>query len=923
MTAKQGTLEYGEEQGEVECLGVTFPSDSARRDHFRQRLAEFLADPEFRKRPGFPSGSDADIIEMSDPPYYTACPNPFLDEFIASVGTSYDPTVPYSKSPLAIDVSVGKTDPLYKAHGYHTKVPHQAIVPSILHYTNPGDLVLDAFGGSGMTGVAASYCGVAPAAYRQALEAEFKAAGRADPKWGKRAAVINDLSPAATFIAANYITPFDVDRFETASAKLLADLREEIGWMYETTVDGEQAQIDYTVWSEVFTCPECTHEIVFLREALDPVSKSVRERFPCAKCGAELTKDDLDRVFEISADKSSQQLWRRAKYLPVLICYSTANGRQETLVSEKDVELLRQIDRLPLPPEVPTTPFPIETMAHGSRIAPKGFTNIHHFYLPRAAQAMGTMWRLASRETDPRTRKMLLFAVEQAIWSLTLLNRYRPTAFSQFGQYLSGVYYIASQHAECSPWYTLSGKFNRLAAAFRSFQAPEGNVAVSIGSAASLPIVDASVDYIFTDPPFGENIYYADLNFLVEAWHGVTTSPSNEAIVDSFKDKDLPWYQNIMEACFSEYFRVLKPGRWMTVVFSNSKASVWNSIQVALQQAGFVVAEVTALDKTQGSYRQVTSANAVKQDLVVSCYKPNGGLEDRFEERGLTDDTPWDFVQTHLKNLAVWKRGKSGEIEVIAERDPRRIFDRMVAWFVRHNTPVPLSSAEFQAELMNRFMERDGMMFLPHQLNEYDRVRLSAGGTVQRDLFVDDERTAIDWLSDFLKSRPSTYQEVHPEFTQKTGSTWRKHEERPELAALLDQNFLKYDGDGDVPAQIHTYLSSNWKEMRSLKKNNPVLIEKARNRWYVPDPNKQQDVEKRREKALLREFEHYREHKGRKLKAVRLEVMRVGFKNAWAAKDYGTIVEVAKKVPEDAWQEDERLLMYHSMAQTRLEAGGP
>jgi hypothetical protein len=444
---------------------------------------------------------------------------------------------------------------------------------------------------------------------------------------------------------------------------------------------------------------------------------------------------------------------------------------------------------------------------------------------------------------------------------------------------------------------------------------------VSVGTAASLPIGAATIDYIFTDPPFGENIYYADLNFLVEAWHKVTTAPASEAIVDSFKDKDLPWYQGVMEACFAEYFRVLKPGRWMTVVFSNSKAAVWNSIQVALQQAGFVVAEVTALDKTQGSYRQVTSANAVKQDLVVSCYKPNGGLEDRFEKRGLTADTPWDFVQTHLKNLAVWKRGKSGEIEAIAERDPRRIFDRMVAWFVRHNTPVPLSSAEFQAELTRRFMERDGMMFLPHQLNEYDRVRLSAGGAIQRDMFVDDERTAIDWLTDFLKSKPSTYQEVHPEFTQKTGTTWRKHEERPELATLLEQNFLKFDGEGDVPAQIHTYLSSNWREMRQLKKDDPALIEKARNRWYVPDPNKLQDVEKRREKSLLREFDQYRQHKGRKLKEVRLEVMRAGFKNAWAAKDYGTIVEVANKVPEEVWQEDERLLMYHSMAQTRLEAG--
>ena len=129
----------------VECLGVNFPNDDARREHFLKLLAEKLKDPEFRTQEGFPLGTDEAILAMSDPPYYTACPNPWLADFIAHYGTPYDPCVSYSREPLAIDVSVGKTDPLYKAHAYHTKVPHLAIVPSILHYTEPGDIVLDGF----------------------------------------------------------------------------------------------------------------------------------------------------------------------------------------------------------------------------------------------------------------------------------------------------------------------------------------------------------------------------------------------------------------------------------------------------------------------------------------------------------------------------------------------------------------------------------------------------------------------------------------------------------------------------------------------------------------------------------------------------------------------------------------------------------
>jgi hypothetical protein len=91
---------------------------------------------------------------------------------------------------LAVDVSEGKSDPIYKAHSYHTKVPHLAIVPSLLHYTSPGDVVLDGFCGSGMTGVAAHWCGSATRAYRQELEANWYRAGYGNPEWGARKVVL-------------------------------------------------------------------------------------------------------------------------------------------------------------------------------------------------------------------------------------------------------------------------------------------------------------------------------------------------------------------------------------------------------------------------------------------------------------------------------------------------------------------------------------------------------------------------------------------------------------------------------------------------------------------------------------------------------------------------------------------------------------
>jgi hypothetical protein len=136
---------------------------------------------------------------------------------------------------------------------------------------------------------------------------------------------------------------------------------------------------------------------------------------------------------------------------------------------------------------------------------------------------------------------------------------------------------------------------------------------------------------------------------------------------------------------------------------------------------------------------------------------------------------------------------------------------------------------------------------------------------------------------------------------------------------LLEQNFLRYNGEGDVPSQIHSYLSTNFKELRNFAKDDPVLRAKAKDRWHVPDPNKAGDLEKLRERALLREFEEYREAKQRQLKVFRLEAMRAGFKKAWQERDYKTIIEVARKIPENVLQEDPKLLMWYDQALTRTE----
>jgi hypothetical protein len=922
---------HAAKSGPVECLGQTFPSDDARREHYLKLLAEKLKDPEFRKIEGFPIGSDEDILALSDPPYYTACPNPFIDDFVQHYGKPYESSISYSKEPFAADVSEGRSGLFYDAHSYHTKVPHKAIMRYILYYTSPGDLVADTFCGTGMTGVAAQLCGsksaVEELGYRvesdgtilEPAQENGKATWRKFSRLGERKVILNDLSPAAAFIATNYNTKINVLDFKIEAERILREIEQKLGWLYETkhSSGSTKGKVNYIIWSDVFSCPECAGEIIFWDSAVDLSAGKVLDQIECPHCSSEVTKRSLDRSWSNYIDPKLGKSVKIAKQIPVLINYSIGKKRHEKKPDQEDLQILANAFS-----QIKGYEYPVNEIPDGDKTGEPirmGINHVHHFYTARNLLVLSALRAEAKKSPFRKTIEFLINSYD--LTHSTMMSR---LIFKSGGQkpvltgYQSGTLYFSSLPVEKN---IIEGiRKQKLGIISDSLALVRSSGAVQTGSATYLSTPSSSIDYLFIDPPFGANIMYSELNFLSEAWCGIFTNTKSEAIENKTQNKDLDDYRKLMSDSFKEAYRILKPGRWMTVEFSNTQAAVWNSIQTSLQEAGFVVANVSALDKKQGSFNAVNNKTSVKQDLVISAYKPNGGLEDRFEKAGGSEDSVWDFVRTHLHYLPTVKV-KLGELEFISERDPRIIFDRMVAWFVRHNTPVPMSSHEFQSGLMQRFVERDGMVFLSDQVAEYDKKRLQVAVAPQMEMFVSDERSAIDWLSDFLKRRPSTYQEVSPEFMGQLGAGWKKHETKPELSALLEDNFLKYDGSGEVPSQIHSYLSTNHKDLRGLEKSSPALVAKAKDRWYVPDPNKAQDLEKKREKALLKEFETYKAFTGRKIKESRLEVLRAGFRAAWAARDYQTIISVANKLPEETLQEDEKLLTLYDLALTRTEDG--
>ena len=827
-------------------------------------------------------GEIEDILALSDPPYFTACPNPFLGDVIARHGRPYDPEEPYHSEPFALDVAAGKNDTIYMAHSYHTKVPHQAILRYILHYTQPGDLILDGFCGSGMTGVAASLCEDLPPDEKAAIEQEMPGV-----QWGRRIAILNDLSPAAAFIAHNYNVRVDVPSFLDDAQGLIDRIEAECGHLYRTARHGESGSflsldkersglLNYVVWSEVMTCPQCGRQVVFFDEAVDTDADpiAVRDEFPCPGCHVRLDQaeprtvpGDTPRPAPPANHPAGQAGARPSQVPGQYPSPDQAPRRRRSLPA-----------RLGRSRRRPEHPGAIRIWLSGGLSEPNaasGMTHLHHYYTPRNFL---TLSRMIAAAGGPHRRQLINLIQSISVRLCSFLTTYQLGKRGNVP--MTGTLHVASLLAEANPIKALEGKLRDFA---RVYQALRQFNYVGCGSSSRLAsIPDASIDYVFIDPPFGDNLNYSQLNLLWEGWLRVRTNVGSEAIVDRATSRDLAFYQEKLRECLTEFHRVLKPGRWMTVVFHNSKNAVWNAIQTAILEAGFVIADVRTLDKKQGTPKQVNNLNAVKQDLVISAYKPTTAFETQFSVQAGTQDGIWSFVEEHLRQLPVFV-SKASRAEAIAEREKHLLFDRMIAFHIQRGISVPISASAFYAGLPQRYPERDGMFFLPEHVAEYDRRRLDVEAVEQLELFVTDERSAIQWVRRQLDQKPMSFQELQPLYMKEAQLTWEKHEQPVELRGILEENF----------------------------------IQDAQGSWRVADPNVETDLEQLRHRMLLKEFQRYQQLRG-KLKVVRTEALRAGFKDAWQSGEFEIIVEMAKRVPEAVIQEDPALLLYYDNALMRV-----
>ena len=671
---------------------MKFPNDEARRQYFLEKLREKLKDPEFRKIEGFPIGDDEDILALSDPPYYTACPNPFLSDVVSAHSGAYDPKRDsYNRDPFASDVSAGKSDPAYNVHAYPTKVPPEAISPLLAHYSDTDSIILDPFSGTGMTGVATQRLG------------------------NGRIMVLNDLSPLAAHISNAMTLSATPSEFASAADVILDDVTAECGWMYRSHFQRHEQVVRYFVWSDIYVCDSCGAPVrVFDIESVDSVG-GLKKKSPCPKCKSLISKATMDPFHETYIDHILGQTVTRIKSEPVLKVTVNGNRSTKVPVTNNDLDILDKLTSKPIPHSVPTAKMLFRDGCWGDQWRSsyhRGVSHSHQFYTYRNLWILAAVWERIQDTTSFRLRRALEFWFTASLSRLTRLNRYMAQHNRHVGP-LSGTLFINPIQAEISPFYFMGDKKDEVASFLGTLQKQQqSRVFVATGSSEHLGLPKDSVDYIFTDPPFGDNLMYSELNFLGESWLKVFTNQRPEAVVSNTQQKGIDSFQERIEKVFIECYRVLKPGRWLTLEFHNSRNAVWTAIQEALGHAGFVVADVRTLDKEKGTTKQMTQAGTVKQDLIISAYKPDTVLERHFQMKAGTEGGAWDFVTSHLAHLPVCVI-RQGKLEVVGERQNYLLFDRMVAFHVQRGVTVPLSASEFYAGLRQRCPERDGMYFLP------------------------------------------------------------------------------------------------------------------------------------------------------------------------------------------------------------------
>jgi SAM-dependent methyltransferase len=477
-------------------------------------------------------------------------------------------------SPIKAPVVAKGHPPIYRMHRFFARRPHNVFEALIRHYSNPGDIVLDPFCGGGVTIV-------------EGLRARRKVIGI-------------DVNPMATFVTQMEVAGAPLDKLKKAKEQVAKAVKEKILRLYETKCPecGAKAIVDWIEWAYIVQCPAC-HKPVNLGVA----KKVGAAKFQCSSrgCIATFKAEDCTRLGETMI---------RLKY-----SCSTCESRGEKSPDKKDSLLNTRIERLfdreksKGALKYPSDALPDGNLVRENALYDKGFRFFADFYTKRNLIALAWLYQ-AIRSIPNDLQESMLFVFTSMLYECTCRlchikdgtvvkpghDWWPPMIFASNNvwkhfetRYATVCRGFQEVRNTIGNFYKTAGKFSEIT--------EEATCMIITGSSESMPLPDASVDVIITDPPFGSNVQYGEQTDLWVAWIkdilGLSglTDKTKEAIATRRTGfdtaKSLEFYENKLCEIFSECRRVLKPNGWMVLTFHNRDLAVWMALQRAANKVGF------------------------------------------------------------------------------------------------------------------------------------------------------------------------------------------------------------------------------------------------------------------------------------------------------------------------------------------------
>ena len=574
-------------------------------------------------------------------------------------------------------MTAGRTGPLYCAFPYPTKISPESIALFIATHTDPGDTVFDGFAGSGTTGIAALLCEqpsqkLRDEAYRLGLK----------PRWGARNAILYELSGLGSFVGQTLTNPPDPVAFRRAGEQILGAAVRDDAWMY-SAVDPQNrpGAIRHVIWTDLLRCPTCGHGTSLWDSCVSRAPAAITSRFRCSACDRDAPLSAVSRLTEVARDDILGGCREGRSRRPAWVYGMTGTQTWSRPATSDDAALLSRVESTPIPSSVPCVAIPWGDLYR--RGYHRGITHLHHFYTRRNLVVFGRLWDRTEAYPAGLREALRFWLLSYNAAHGTIMTR----VVAKSGQNdlvvtsaQPGVLYISGLPVEKNLIVGLRRKLRTISGAFELIHERKGRVSVRQESSCRVDLSDESIDYVFTDPPFGGNIPYAEINFINEAWLGRYTDRTEEAIVSQSQAKTLARYQGLLTEALTEAHRILKPDGKATLVFHSASADVWRALQASYLRAGFDVESANILDKRQPSFKQVTARGCVRGDPVLLL-----GKCDAPAVQEATD--AWVVAEALRRDAALAPDPD--------ERTAERLYSRLVTHCLRHHREVPMDAQSF------------------------------------------------------------------------------------------------------------------------------------------------------------------------------------------------------------------------------------